>query len=99
MPKRIMATSPSVQEARQRLRSFLVVEGQSVNAFAARHGVTQSTVQRLLAGRTKKLTPAVRKILRYAKIEVEQRITEEATGAMDNPRLRTALEQAWDGSS
>ena len=87
-----------MHEARERFRAYLRAEGMTVNSFSNKHKLTQSTVQRLHTGRTKKITPAVRKILDYAKIELESGITKERYSAVDNPRLRAALEQAWDGS-
>lgn len=97
MPRIPRAPSPALQRAVDALKAHLRVEGMSENAFARKHGLVQSTVHRLLNGRTKTATPAVQKILGYARIDFDTGITEEPGTAVDNPRLRQALERAWDG--
>lgn len=79
------------------LRDFLRREGLSENAFSKRHNLVQSTVHRVLSGRTRTVTPAVRKVLAAANISIEDGITSAPSSAMDNARLREALERAWDG--
>lgn len=97
MPRIPRPPSRPLQQAVDELKGYLRKEGISENSFAKRHGLVQSTVHRLLNGRTKTLTPAVKKILAYANIRLETGITEGPTTALDNPCLRQALERAWDG--
>lgn len=59
-------------------------------------GVDQSTIQRFLSGRTKTLTPQVQAILTHAGIGVDLCI-ESTVHPVDHPRIREALEKAWDG--
>ncbi len=99
MPRIAQMPSRDVQRARERFVAYLRAERMSVNAFSMRYGLTQSTVHRLVTGRTKTLTPSVRRILGYAKINLIHGIREEKSTALDNPRIRAALEQAWDGSA
>ena len=97
MPRTSRPSTRGLCRAVDDFRAHLRAEAVSENAFAKRHGLVQSTVHRFVAGRTKSLTPAARKILTYAKIELQTGITEESPAAVDNPQLREALERAWDG--
>ena len=97
MPRIPRSPSRPLQRAVDELKGYLRREGISENSFAKRHNLVQSTVHRLLNGRTKTPTPAVRKILAYANIRLETGIAQGPALAVDNPRLRQALERAWDG--
>ena len=97
MPRIPRPPSRALQRAVDELKSYMRSNGLSENAFAKKHDLVQSTVHRLLSGRTKTVTPAVRKILSNANITLQSGISEEGANAVDNPRLRTALERAWDG--
>ncbi len=99
MPRIAQKPSRDLQRARDHFVAYLRAESMSVNGFSTRHGLTQSTVHRLVTGRTKTLTPSVRRILGYAKINLIPGIREEKSTALDNPRIRAALEHAWDGSA
>ena len=61
-------------------------------------GCDQATVQRLLAGRTKTLTPAVKKMLKYASIDENECIDSSTDNALQNTHIRQALARVWDGS-
>lgn len=93
MPRIAKPATPECLHARDQLRQFLVASRLSGNQLAHRSGVAQSTVSRFLTGRTKNLTKALEPVLAYAKIEIIQRI-DETPEAIDNLRLREALESA-----
>ena len=69
----------------------------SANALAKSSGVGQSTLSRFLSGVTRKITPEVRRALRYAEIDHEKCIT-SGPNAPDNATLRAALSRVWDGT-
>ena len=87
---------PDVARASERLRGWLRDQGLSVNAFARENGLTQSTVQRLVAGRSKRMTPTIRRILNYASIEAGSGITHQVPPA-HQLRLLRAVEAHWAG--
>ena len=97
MPRIVRPPSPRLQSAVNEFKGYLRREGISENSFAKRHHLVQSPVLRLLKGRTKTATPAAKRILAYANIRLESGIMPRPRTAVDNPRLRQALERAWDG--
>jgi hypothetical protein len=97
MPRSPSPPSKALQRAVDELKEYLRANGLSENAFAKRHQIVQSTVHRLVSGRTKSPTPAAKKILGYANIAIDSGISGPPVKAVDNPRLRAALERAWDG--
>lgn len=88
-----MPTSIDAENARLAFRRYLESTGSSANAFAKSHNLTQSTVQRFLVGRNKRLTKAAREILHHANIASHFGITTPR----HNERLELALARAWDG--
>ena len=97
MPRIARSISDETVRARDALTKYLASAGLSVNSFARACGVKQCTLSRFFGGRTKTLTPAVRRALSYAGIDLETGIT-RITPSTENPRLRQALEKAWDGT-
>ena len=93
-----MPVQPATIAARRRLKAYLRKKSTTPTEFSREVGVNQSTVQRFLAGRTKTITPAVRKMLAYASIEEKDCINASVGSAFDNPHIRQALERVWDGS-
>ena len=93
-----MPVQPAAIAARRRLKAYLRKKTTTPTEFSREVGVNQSTVQRFLAGRTKTITPAVRKMLAYASIEEKDCINASVGSAFDNPHIRQALERVWDGS-
>lgn len=87
-----------------RLRSALVAYldgiGVSVNAFAKDRGVSQSTLQRFLSGRTKNVTQTIRPLLTYAGIRIDNCIGAgpHVAEPLGHSRIKQALEKVWDGS-
>lgn len=82
---------------RKELEAYLKDAYITPTAFAARHGVNQSTVQRFLAARTKTVTPKMKPLLKYANIEIDMRINDVPSSGRDNARIRQALDRVWDG--
>jgi len=62
-------------------------------------GISQSTVQRFLTGRTKNITEAIRPLLIYAGIRLDSGMNEDqqSSASPGSVRLRRALEKVWDG--
>lgn len=87
----------AADRARSDLKGYLVEKGMSANALAISAGVGQPTLSRFLSGVTKKVTPQVRRALKYAGIEEEKCIT-SSPNAADNGVLRDALGRIWDGT-
>lgn len=93
-----MPVQPATVAARRLLESYLRKNDLTPTRFSRLVGCDQSTVQRLLAGRTKTMTPAVQKMLAYAGIKEEDCINASADSAAQNVHIRRALERVWDGS-
>ena len=93
-----MPVQPAAIAARRRLGAYLRKKAMTPTAFSREVGVDQATVQRFLTGRTKTITPAVRKMLAYASIKEKDCINASVGSALDNPQIRQALERVWDGS-
>lgn len=83
--------------ARRSLESYLSDKSLTPTAFSRSVGCNQATVQRFLSGRTKTITPAVRKMLAYASIDENNCISAATPSALDNDSIRQALERVWDG--
>lgn len=93
MPLYPLTRHPLVTRAAEQLAIFLKDRNLSQSAIAAATGVPQYQVNRLLNGRTKKLTPHVAELCRYAKIDLDA----ATTSLLEHPRIREALTNAWDG--
>ena len=93
-----MPVQPAAIAARRRLEAYLRKKAMTHTALSREVGVDQATVQRFLTGRTKTITPAVRKMLAYASIKEKDCINASVGSALDNPHIRQALERVWDGS-
>ena len=98
MPRKAIPVDPVVIAARIRLRAYLRKEDLTPTEFSRMVGCDQATVQRLLAGRTKTLTPAVKKMLKYASIDENECIDSSTDNALQNTHIRQALARVWDGS-
>lgn len=96
MPKRPQPHSHEARQARAALREYMARAELSGNVLSKRCGVSQSTVSRFLDGTTKTVTPAVRRALVYAEIELSDCI-DARPSAVDNPRVRDAL-GGWPGA-
>lgn len=93
MPRIASPVSPEVLLARNQLRTYLSVKGNSEVGLARQSGVAQYTISKFLTGRIKSLTPDVQKFLVYAGngIDGGERVTRD-------PRILRALCNAWDGT-
>lgn len=97
MPRIAKPPQANLPRIRKEFQAYLKKVGTTPTAFAKRHGVNQSTVQRFLAARTKTVTPKMKPLLRYANIEVDMCISDVASSGRDNARIRQALDRVWDG--
>jgi len=89
--------TPACVEARNLVKAYLRKKKLTPTEFSRRIACNQSTVQRFLEGRTKTITPAVSKMLRYAGIKEKDCIDATVRNAFDNAHIRHALERVWDG--
>lgn len=80
--------------ARDQLRAYLSVKGNTETELCRASGVAQYTISRFLTGRIKSLTPEVRRFMTYANNGIEGN---EDRVARD-PRIVGALYNAWDGT-
>jgi predicted transcriptional regulator len=85
---------------RRELSAYLERIGSNPNSYAKQMGVSQSTVQRFLTGRTKNITGAMRPLLTYAGIRLSSRMAESqsASASPGSERIKQALAKVWDGS-
>ncbi len=99
MPRIARPPHPQLPRLRRELTAYLERTGSNPNSFARQMGVSQSTVQRFLAGRTKNITEAIRPLLIYADIRLDSGIDEgqQSSASPGSVRLRRALEKVWDG--
>lgn len=63
MPRIARPASPETDEIRRALAQYIIRAGDTVNSFAASHGVGQSTLFRFLSGETKTVTPSIRALV------------------------------------
>jgi hypothetical protein len=94
MPRFSIPADDKVSQARALLATYLAQPGRSEMDLSRQSGVRQYTISRFLTGRTKSLTPDVRKFLGYAENGIGMSI-EKLTS---DPRVQRALGSAWDGS-
>ena len=92
MPKYAIEPAPELDHLRDQLKHHLQRHKISMNAFAQRHRLTQSTVHRFLTGRTKRLTPAVLGMLAYAEISIDQSLPSAPIS-----RILKAIQAHWGG--
>jgi hypothetical protein len=97
MPRIAKPAQVNLPRIRKELLAYLERTGSTPTAFANRHGVNQSTVQRFLAARTKTVTLKMEPLLKYADIDINIRIDDTVNSGRDNVRIRQALEKVWDG--
>jgi len=97
MPRISKPPQANLPRIRKELEAYLKNAYITPTAFAAMHGVNQSTVQRFLAARTKTVTPKMRSLLKYANIDIDMRINDVASSGRDNARILQALDRVWDG--
>lgn len=76
---------------------YLAMPGRNALVLSKATGITQPTLSKFLTGRTKTITPHIRRVLEYAEIEIKAGIT-DARNPADNAILHGALMRAWDGS-
>lgn len=98
MPRIARPPTAEAIEARSALARHLSSSGLSANSLASAAGVPQPTLSKFMTGRTKSVTPSIRKALAYAQIKLITGIHASATH-VDNRRLRDALARTWDGSA
>lgn len=80
--------------ARNQLRTYLSIKGNSEVGLSRLSGVAQYTISKFLTGRIKSLTPDVQKFLVYAVTGIGS-----CGGQVTNdPRILRALCNAWDGT-
>lgn len=94
MPRIANPVSTEVLLARNQLRTYLSVKGNSEVGLSRLSGVAQYTISKFLTGRIKSLTPDVQKFLVYAVNGIYgggERVTSD-------PRILRALCNAWDGT-
>ena len=97
MPRTSKPPQANFPRIRKELEAYLKDAYITPTAFAAMHGVNQSTVQRFLASRTKTVTPKMKPLLKYANIEIDMRINDVPSSGRDNARILQALDRVWDG--
>lgn len=97
MPRIAKPPQANLPRIREELGAYLERIGSTPTAFAVKHGVNQSTVQRFLAARTKTVTLKMEPLLKYANIDINMRIDDGENSGRDNVRIRQALERVWDG--
>lgn len=100
MPRIAKPPNAELPRLRRELADYLERIDSNANCFAKEQGVSQSTVQRFLAGRTKNVTESMRPLLVYAGIRLDNCINEQhhAAGPLGHVRIQQALEKVWDGS-
>ena len=99
MPRIARPSHPQLPRLRRELAAYLERTGSNPNSYARQMGVSQSTVQRFLSGRTKNITEAIRPLLIYAGISFDSGIDEGQafSASPGSMRIRRALEKVWDG--
>lgn len=99
MPRIAKPPDAELPRLRRELSAYLDRIGSNPNSFAKMHGVSQSTVQRFLAGRTKNITASMRPLLTYAGIRTEDCIVvhHQPPDIMGHERIKQALTKVWDG--
>jgi transcriptional regulator with XRE-family HTH domain len=97
MPRLAKSPQANLPRIRKELWAYLKKAGLTPTAFATEMGVSQSTVQRFLAARTKTVTPKMKPLLEYADINLNICIDDVQISGIDNARIRQALDKVWDG--
>jgi hypothetical protein len=97
MPRKAIPYSPEAQRARVELTKYLAMPGRKALALSKAAGIAQPTLSKFLTGRTKTVTPDIRRALEYAGIAIDMGIA-EADNLADNAILYGALMRAWDGT-
>lgn len=99
MPRIAKPPAPELPRLRRELATYLEQIGSNPNSFSKEMGVSQSTVQRFLAGRTKNITEGIRPLLVYAGIRTEECIVEnpQPPDIMGHERIKQALAKVWNG--
>lgn len=97
MPRIAKPPHSNLSRIRKELEAYLKKKKSTPTAFALANGVNQSTVQRFLASRTKSVTPKMKPLLEYAKIDINIRIDDAPNEGSQNVRIRQALDKVWDG--
>ena len=92
MPKTKLPTDPLVVTAVRALKQYLAAGEISATRLAKAAFVSQPQASKILQGKTKKVSPDLVKLCEYAKIKIT---TDPAP--LDHPRIRRAIERAWDG--
>ena len=92
MPKIKLLVDPAVTSAVRALGRYLADAGMSATRLAEAAFVSQPQVSKILRGKMKKVTPDLVKLCEYAQIEVKM-----DPAPLDHPRIRRAIECAWDG--
>src|SRR5437762_387946 len=91
MVRRFRSLVLIVEDVSQYMRDRHVTQA----ALAARSGVSQSQVSRLLSGKPRRLSKSVLAICRYAKIDASDL---KASDPRRNGILMGALKKVWDGT-
>ena len=71
----------------------------SESQLAARVGLNQSTVNRLLSGDEPRWTPALRKLCDYARKTLKPSLLRRSYGPTSERKLSSAITRLWDGTT
>lgn len=94
MPRYAIQESAEAVAARAALRDHLKSQKMSANALARNFGVRQYTLSRFLTGRTKTISPEIRRIIDG----MTNGIGFNVKALFTNARVQRAVAAAWDGS-
>lgn len=87
MPRNKIKPHPALPMIRQKIRQYLTTGRIKKSVLAAKSGVPQYQISRILLGRTKTITPHVAKICQFANISILAKPDQLG----DNPNFQEAL--------
>lgn len=94
MPRLAIEETPEVTTSREQLQALIDSKRTTGTTLCSSVGARQWHISRFLSGRTKTITPTVRRILNHANLSQTGMIDE----LLDDKQVRAALMAAWDGS-
>lgn len=94
MPRIATKPTPDVLHARMRLKEYLAQPENTQTSLSLVSGIPQYTISKFLKGRIRSLTPPVQVFLDYVNIGINM----NSKRLTDDPRIKHALDAAWDGS-
>lgn len=94
MPRIATKLTPDVLHARMRLKEYLAQPDHTQTSLSRESGIPQYTISKFLKGRIRSLTPPVQVFLTYVNIGIKS----DSIRLTEDPRIKHALDAAWDGS-